>query len=64
MQSNSSPTTAAKSLEDRVINLESYVAFQERTLAILDETVREFTQRIETLEKEVHRLREFANYDD
>jgi len=41
---------------ERIIALESRIAFQDHTIASLDEVVREFTRRIEQLEYKVELL--------
>lgn len=44
--------------DERIIDLEVRIAHQDRTIAALDEVVREFADRVERLEGLVSRLRE------
>ena len=44
-------------LKRRVEELESLVSFQERTIATLDEVVRGFAGRVETLERELEKVK-------
>jgi SlyX protein len=44
---------AADPIEERIIALETRIAYQDRLLDTLDEVVREFTARIETLERKL-----------
>jgi SlyX protein len=44
-------------IEDRIIELEMRIAHQDRTIADLDEVVREFADRVAGLEQEVKELR-------
>jgi uncharacterized coiled-coil protein SlyX len=45
-------------LADKIIDLEVRIAYQDRTIATLDEVVRELAGRLARLEAEVARLRE------
>lgn len=47
-------------MEDRVTELEIKVAHQERLLADLDDVVKAFTVRVESLERALQELRESA----
>ncbi|MEM9491720.1 MAG: SlyX family protein [Myxococcota bacterium] len=49
--------TEPKSIEERIIALETRVAYQDHLLASLDEVVREFAGRVEQLERAVAELR-------
>jgi SlyX protein len=44
-------------MEQRLVDLEVRIAYQDRTIAELDEVVREFTKRIIELERELAALR-------
>ncbi|WAS93128.1 SlyX family protein [Nannocystis punicea] len=44
-------------LEQRITELEVKLAFQERTIDDLDAVLRRFTTRVESLERELSRLR-------
>ena len=44
------------SLEDRLTDLEIRYAYQGKVIATLDEVVREFTERVERLEKQLAAL--------
>ena len=44
--------------EERITELEVRASFQERTVADLDQVVREFTVRIEAMEREVKTLKQ------
>lgn len=46
-----------KSADERMLELEIRIAYQDRLLASLDEVVREFAGRVENLEQEVRTLR-------
>lgn len=45
-------------MEERITELEIKISHQERLLGDLDEVVRAFTTRVETLERELAALRE------
>jgi len=45
-------------LSERVIDLEVRIAYQDRTIAALDEVVRELAARLARAEDELRRLRE------
>ena len=45
-------------MEERLVELEVRVAYQDRLIAELDEVVRAFTARLEELERELGLLRE------
>lgn len=47
-----------RSMEERIVELEVRIAFQDKLLADLDEVVRANARRIETLERELHELKE------
>jgi SlyX protein len=51
-------------LEARIIELEMRIAHQDRTIADLDEVVREFADRVTALERLVEELRESASSAD
>lgn len=50
-------------MAERIEELEVKVAYLERTLTDLDEIVREFADRVVTLEREVRLLRQSAEND-
>jgi len=43
-------------MEDRIVELESRVAFQDQTIRSLDDVIRRFSSRVERLEKRVSEL--------
>ncbi len=45
-------------MEERIIELETRVAYQDKLLSDLDEVVQVFAKRVETLEKKVRLLEE------
>lgn len=45
-------------LEARIIELEVRAAYQDQTIAALDEVVRTFADRVEELSAEINRLRQ------
>ncbi|MEM7351645.1 MAG: SlyX family protein [Acidobacteriota bacterium] len=45
-------------MEDRIIELETRVAYQEKLLSDLDEVVQAFAKRVEVLEKRLQTLRD------
>jgi SlyX protein len=47
---------AADPIEERIIALETRIAYQDRLVDTLDEVVREFTARVETLERKLQLL--------
>ena len=47
---------APDDLTDRLTDLEVRVAYQDRTIVALDDTVRELLTRVETLERDLRRL--------
>lgn len=47
-------------MEERIVELEVRVAYQDKLLADLDEVVRSFAARVEALEREVRELKETA----
>ena len=49
------------SLEERIVDLEARAAYQDRVIEDLDEVVREFSARVESLESLVKDLKESAN---
>lgn len=50
-------------LEERIIELETRVAYQERLLASLDEVVREFTVRVQGLERKLRSMHALGEPD-
>ncbi|MCG8424035.1 MAG: SlyX family protein [Proteobacteria bacterium] len=50
-------TTRPVSADQRIIALETRIAYQDHLLASLDEVVQEFTARVESLERTVGELR-------
>jgi SlyX protein len=51
-------------LEERIIELEMRIAHQDRTIADLDDVVREFADRVTALERVVEELRESTRGSD
>jgi len=47
-------------LSERVMDMEVRLAYQDRTIAALDEVVRELATRLAVLEAELRRMREAA----
>ena len=47
-------------VEDRIVELEIKVAYQERLIADLDAVVRDFTARVETLTRQLEQVQELA----
>lgn len=47
-----------RAMEDRIIELETRVAYQDKLLSDLDEVIQVFAKRVETLEKKVRLLEE------
>lgn len=47
--------------DDRLVQLETRIAYQDHLLANLDEVVREFSHRVQQLERELQSLRESVN---
>lgn len=47
-----------KSADERILELEIRIAYQDRLLATLDEIVREFAGRVESMERELTTLRQ------
>lgn len=45
-------------MEERIVELEVRLAYQDRVIADLDEVIRTFTARVEVLEREVRELKE------
>ena len=45
-------------MEERITELEVRIAYQESTIASLDEVVRDFSKRVETLERLLREIRE------
>lgn len=45
-------------MEDRIVELEVRLAYQDKLLSDLDEVVRSFAARVEALEREVRELKE------
>ncbi len=45
-------------MEDRIVELEVRLAYQEKTIADLDDVVRAFSLKVEVLERELEQLRE------
>jgi len=45
-------------MDDRIVELEVRAAYQEKTIADLDEVIRAFTERVTLLEREVRLLKE------
>ncbi len=46
------------STDERIIALETRIAYQDHLLASLDEVVREFAARVEALERKLHMVQE------
>ncbi len=44
-------------MEDRIVELEVRVAYQDKVIADLDEVIRAFTLRVEALERELAELK-------
>ena len=55
------PRMDAHELTERITELEVKVAYQDRIIGALDEVVRGFTVRVETLERELAELRAGTN---
>jgi SlyX protein len=53
-------TTGQTPMEERIVELEIRVAYQDKVIADLDEVVRAFTERVEKLERELEELKETA----
>jgi SlyX protein len=51
-------------MEERIIELEVKVAYQDRVIADLDEVIAAFTKRVEDLERQLRDLREALTTDD
>jgi uncharacterized coiled-coil protein SlyX len=49
---------ADDNLSERVIDIEVRLAYQDRTITVLDEVVRELAARLERAERELAKLRE------
>ena len=49
------------SFERRIVDLEIRSAYQDKLIADLDEVIREFSTRVESLESELKDLKESAN---
>lgn len=47
-------------MEDRIVELEIRLAYQDRLLADLEQVVRAFAERVEQLEREVRELKQTA----
>ena len=47
-----------KSADERILELEIRIAYQDRLLSTLDEVVREFVGRVESVERELMTLRQ------
>jgi SlyX protein len=47
-------------MEDKIVDLEVRIAYQDKLIAELDSVVVEFTRRLEVLERQVSDLRESA----
>ena len=47
-----------KSADERILELEIRIAYQDRLLSTLDEVVREFAGRVESVERELATLRQ------
>ena len=52
---------SAVSLEQRIVDLEVRGAYQDKLIADLDEVIREFSTRVESLEALLKELKERAN---
>lgn len=48
-------------VDAKFAELEARIAFQDRTIADLDQVVREFADRVQVLERELRELRETAS---
>jgi len=46
-----------RALEERVVDLEVRLSFQQQTIEDLDSVIREFASRVERLQGELHELR-------
>ena len=49
------------SLEERIVELESRAAYQDKLIEDLDEVIREFSNRVENLESQLKDLKASAN---
>jgi SlyX protein len=47
--------------EERIVELEVRVAYQDKIIADLDEVIRSFTVRVERLERELREVRDLAS---
>ena len=47
-------------MEDRIVELEVRLAYQDKVIADLDEVLRSFVARVEMLEREVRELKQTA----